>query len=115
MYGASPKGQMVLTPEGRYSVIIVRSDVPKFASKLRTKGTPAENEAAVAGSLAHFGTYTVGAGGRVLVFQAEASSFPNWSPVRLNRPFAAAGDQIKIRATSASGGGAADITWKRIK
>jgi len=115
MYGAEPRGQMLLTPEGRYSVIIVRSGLPKFAANQRTKGSAQENEAVVGGSIAHFGSYSVGAGGKVLVLQSEYSTFPNWNNARLTRPFAIAGDQLKYRVNSASGGGTADITWKRIK
>lgn len=115
MYGPEPRGQLILTAAGRYSLIIVRPDVPKFSSNVRTGGTSLENKEAVAGSIAHFGGYTVGAGGKVLVFQSEFSSFPNWNKTRLTRPFAIAGDQLKYRANSASGGGVADITWKRIK
>lgn len=115
MYGPEPRGQLVLTPEGRYSVIIVRPGLPKFSSNLRTKGTAQENEAAVGGSIAHFGGYSIGAGGKVLVLQSEYSSFPNWNGTRLTRPFAIGGDQLKYRVNSASGGGTADITWKRVK
>jgi len=77
MYGPEPRGQLVLTPEGRYSLIIVRSGVPKFSSNLRTKGTAQENADAVHGGIAHFGSYTVGAGGKLLTFQSEYSTFPN--------------------------------------
>jgi lipocalin-like protein len=115
MYGPEPRGQLVLTPEGRYSVIMVRPDVPKFSSNLRTKGTPQENAAAVGGGIAHFGSYNVGAGGKLLTFQSEYSTFPNWNNTRLIQAFAIAGDQLKYRVRSASGGGTADITWKRIK
>lgn len=115
IYGPEPKGQLILTPAGRYSVIIVRSGVPKFSSNMRTGGTSQENKEAVAGSIAHFGGYSVGAGGKVLVLQSEYSTFPNWNGTRLTRPFAIAGDQLKYRVNSASGGGTADITWKRVK
>ena len=115
MYGAEPRGQLVLTSEGRYSVIMVRSGVPKFSSNLRTKGTAQENADAVHGGIAHFGSYNVGAGGKLLTFQSEYSTFPNWNNTRLIQAFAIAGDQLKYRVKSASGGGTADITWKRIK
>jgi len=52
MYGPEPRGQMVLTPEGRYSVVIVRSGVPKFSSNVRTGGTPQENKDAVGDEVA---------------------------------------------------------------
>src|SRR5215213_5167503 len=59
IWGANPKGQLIFTNNGHYSSHILRSDVPKFASKSRLQGTPDENKAAVYGGIASFGTYTV--------------------------------------------------------
>ena len=53
-YGPGAKGSVVLT-NGRVLLVITRADVPKFASNNRTTGTPEENKAAVAGSIAYFG------------------------------------------------------------
>jgi hypothetical protein len=39
--------------------MFVRPDVPKFASTNREAETPAENKAALQGSLGYFGTYSV--------------------------------------------------------
>jgi hypothetical protein len=58
-FGANPHGQLTLDPNGRFSVIITRSDVPKFATKSRDAGTSEENKAAVQASIAYFGTYSV--------------------------------------------------------
>jgi hypothetical protein len=43
---------------GRFSLIIMRGDLPKYASNKRVDGTPDEYKATVTGSLAYFGTYT---------------------------------------------------------
>ena len=59
MYGANPQGQVMYGADGHLSVIITRSDLPKFASNNRVAGTPEENTAIVQGSLAYFGTYSV--------------------------------------------------------
>src|ERR1700740_5463 len=32
MYGANPQGQLIFDPNGRFTTIFLRSDVPKFAS-----------------------------------------------------------------------------------
>src|SRR3954452_12884761 len=42
-WGENPKGSMVLEANGRYSFIIVRSDLPQFAANSMDKGTPEEN------------------------------------------------------------------------
>jgi lipocalin-like protein len=41
-YGSNPQGQLTYDPDGRFSVIITRSDLPKFASNNRQSGTPEE-------------------------------------------------------------------------
>lgn len=38
-FGPNPRGSMLLTPEGQFSMTIMRSSLPKFASNVRTKGT----------------------------------------------------------------------------
>src|SRR4051812_42396843 len=52
IWGANPKGQLIFTSDGHYSSHILRSDVPKFASKSRLQGTPDENKTAVQGGIA---------------------------------------------------------------
>jgi hypothetical protein len=61
-YGPNPQGQLMYDSNGRISLIITRSDLPKFASNNREAGTPEENKAIVQGSLAYFGTYMVEGG-----------------------------------------------------
>ena len=51
-WGANPTGLLIFTDNGRYSSIIVRSDLPKFAAKNRIQGTADENKAAVHGASA---------------------------------------------------------------
>ena len=53
----------MLDAAGHVVFINMRFDLPKFASKDRTKGTPEEDKAVVAGSFAYFGTYTVNESG----------------------------------------------------
>jgi hypothetical protein len=38
-YGAKPQGQVIFDPKGRFSLVLIRSDVPKFASTDREAGT----------------------------------------------------------------------------
>src|SRR4051794_17546002 len=45
-FGETPKGILILTPDGRFAHIHVASDVPKFASGNRLTG-PAEEYAAI--------------------------------------------------------------------
>ena len=55
LFGPNPQGQETRAANGRVSVIITRSDLPKFASHNRAAGTPEENKVVVQGSIAYFG------------------------------------------------------------
>ena len=58
-WGTNPAGLAIFTDNGRFSVQIMRTDRPKFASNNRMKGTPEEIKATAEGLISYFGTYTV--------------------------------------------------------
>jgi hypothetical protein len=94
MYGPSPQGQQIVDPSGRYSLVIIRSDLPKFASNNRTTATPEENEAVAHGSIAQFGTYSVNDADKTLTTHLEACTFPNWSGTERKVSFSLSGAGI---------------------
>ncbi len=101
---------------GTYTLVSAdTTGLPKFASNNRTKGTPEENQAIVAGSLGHFGKYTVDEKDKAFTFHIEASTYPNWDGTAQKRPFTISGDELRYGTAAASGGGRADLVWKRVK
>jgi Lipocalin-like domain len=52
-FGPNPKGTMTFDSGGRFSIIVTRSDLPKFASNNRETATSEENKAVVQGSIAY--------------------------------------------------------------
>src|ERR1700682_242198 len=93
-YGPNPKGSLIFEANSRFSLQLMRADLPKYASNNRTQGTPAEYKATVEGSLAYFGTYTVS--GTDLNVHIEGSTFPNWigtDQKRIN--LSVTGDELK--------------------
>ena len=115
-YGDKPRGQLILTADGRYSIVITRADMPKIASGSRTKATPEENKAVIDGSIAHSGRYTIEDGGRAITFHIETSTFPNWNGTSQKRPLSLKGDQLTYTVTTPSAGGAPnDVVWRRVK
>jgi hypothetical protein len=116
-FGPNPRGSMLLTPDGRFSMILMRSSLPKFAN-VRTKGTVEENQAVVQGSVAAFGTYTVtGDKEQILNLHMEGSTFPNWDGQDQKRPVTVTGDDMKVinPAPSIGGSGKNTQVWKRAK
>jgi Lipocalin-like domain len=87
----------------------------KFASNNRLQGTPEENEAAVHSSIAYFGTYTVSEADHTLNFHIDRCTFPNWDGTDQKRSVTITGDEMKYSNAAASGGGKAELVWKREK
>ncbi|MBI5075778.1 MAG: lipocalin-like domain-containing protein [Nitrospirae bacterium] len=117
-FGPNPRGSMLLTPDGHFSMTLMRSSLPKFASNVRTKGTAEEYKAVVDGSVAAIGTYTVtGDKEQILNLHIVGSTFPNWDGQDQKRPVTVIGDDMKIinPAPSIGGGGKNTQVWKRAK
>jgi len=114
-FDRSPKGILILDASGHYALELMRAELPKFASNNRTEGTPEENKAAVQGVLAHYGRYSINDTDHSLTFHIEGSSFPNWNGTEQKRPFTHSGDELKWKTAAASGGGSAELVWKRVR
>ena len=114
-FGPNPRGSLIFTANGRYSLTLARTTLPKFASDNRTKGTAEENQAIVSGSLSHFGKYTTDDKDKSFTFHVETSTYPNWDGTTQKRPFTVSGDELKYSTAAASGGGRAELVWKRVK
>jgi hypothetical protein len=114
-YGSNPKGTSFFDANGRFSIILMRAELPKYASNNRTQATSAEYKATVDGSLAYFGTYSVS--GTDLTLHIEGSTFANWTGTDQKRiNLAVTADEIKYVTPTPSGGGpAAPVVWKRTK
>jgi hypothetical protein len=116
-YGPNPKGSLIFEANGRFSLQLMRADLPKYASNNRTQGTPAEYKTTVEGSISYFGTYSVS--GTDLMLHVEGSTFPNWTGTDQKRVnLAVTADELKYTNPTPSGGpaGAAiPLVWKRLK
>jgi hypothetical protein len=114
-FGLTPQGVLMFDASGRFSQVLLRPDLPKYASNNRNEGTAEENKATVQGTLAFFGTYKVE--GTTLIRHIEASSFPNWTGIdqKLSE-LTLTGDELKWTNPAASeGGGTVVVVWKRAK
>jgi hypothetical protein len=114
LYGKNPAGILMFDGNGNYSLTITRSDLPKFASNSRLKGTGDENKAVVTGSITHFGRYSVK--DKTLTFDVKGGSYPNWTGTSQARPLTVKGDQLSYKVAAPSGGGPGnEVVWKRMK
>jgi len=102
VFGVEPKGLYVFTEDGRFSIINMRKDLPRFASGNRMTGTPEENQAIVKGSIALFGRYRVE--GSSLVLAVEGSTWPVWTGTEQPRAFTMSGNEMRWHLASSLGG-----------
>ena len=115
-YGPHPQGQIMYDANGHISVIITRSDLPKFAANSREAGSPEENKAIVQGSIAYFGTYSVSETDSVISYHIEGSTYPNWKGTQQERLFKLSADELTLtNSTTSIGAGTAYSVWKAVK
>lgn len=113
--GDSVKGSLMLDAGGHFSWILVRPDIPKFASNNRLKGTDAEFKATALGVLSYYGTYTVEDSSNSMTMHIEFSSFANFNGANQRRTVKIEGDQLTIVNAAGAAGGTAYVIWKRMK
>jgi hypothetical protein len=75
-WGTPPRGSLLFTPDGRFSIILHRADLPKIIVNNRAQGTSDENKAVVQGSIAFYGTYNV-EDLKTLILKIEGATYPN--------------------------------------
>jgi len=115
-FGDKPNGIAVFERNGHFAFILTRPDVPKYASNNRTTGTPDENQAAVRGVLAQFGTYKINDADHSLTLHIVGSSYPNI--VGIDRKFIITSltkTELKWTVPAATSGGTATTALKRAK
>jgi hypothetical protein len=115
LLGPHPQGQLIFGNDGRYVLLVLSSDLPKFVSGDRQQSTPEENAKIARGNVAHFGTYTVDAAAQVIVFHIQKSTFPNWDAEVQRRPFTLDGDRLTYITPGAFGYGSSKVVWQRVK
>jgi hypothetical protein len=77
LYGENPKGIVIYTSDGYFSLMQARTDLPKLASGRPATATSDEARAVVAGSIAYFGRYSLDETSQVLSVDIQASTFAN--------------------------------------
>ncbi len=112
-FGPNPNGMAMFSPDGHFTVAIARVGRPQFASKSRATGTPDENKAAMAGSNAFFGTYTIDEPTKMLTLRVEGATYPNLEGTTQKRLITSltAGDELTWSNPQTKG----EVAWKANK
>ncbi len=112
-YGEHPVGAFMVDAGGHYSLQVFRPGRPAFASGDRATGTAEEYRTALLGISTHIGQVSIDQAHHQLIFDVEASSFPNWEGKRQVRDYTYK-DGVLTYAVPAYGGGTiAYSVWRR--
>jgi hypothetical protein len=113
-FGQNLKGILIFDNNGRFSFILTRPDLPKFASNNRNTGTTEENRAIVQGSLAYFGTYSLVE--KLIKMHVDGGTWPSWTGTDIERLiFSYSGDELRWTDPTPSIGGKVENVWRRAK
>lgn len=115
-WGSDPKGLLIFTENGRFSLQIMRSDRPKYKSGTRQRASLIENQATTRGTLSYFGTYTVDEADHTIALHIDSSSYPNLSDTDQTRKVTLVGDTLKLENPAPSRGSGPTLqAWERSK
>jgi hypothetical protein len=116
LYGPSPRGLLIYTPDGTMAAQISRSERVRFAFDDMARGTPEGLAAAFSGYVAYFGRYELKEAEGAIVHHVEGSMFPNWCGNAQRRLASLEGDRLTISTPRMRVGGrmgTATLVWGR--
>jgi hypothetical protein len=113
-WGPNPKGAYMFDANGRFAQMLMRSDLPKLASRLQ--GTPEQNKAIAQGAIAMYGTYSVNEADKVISVHFEGSTFAGFVGTDGKRIVTSiTADELKTMNPATSTGTKAESVWRRVK
>jgi hypothetical protein len=113
LFGADPKGLLIFDAGGRYVSVATKRDRTEFRSRNREKWTADEYKAAVLGTRAQFGTWSVNETDRILIQQIEGSITPNNESTEAKRSISFVGDELTLTTTDVAREGSNVMVYRR--
>jgi hypothetical protein len=115
-WGPNAKGLIMFDPSGRFSFLISRASIPKFAAGNVNQGTAEENRAVLQGMISYFGTWSVDEASKTVTTNIEAGSFPNLNGGSQKRIITSlTADELKYTNPATTTGTSSDVVWRRAK
>jgi hypothetical protein len=113
-WGANPKGAYMFDGNGRFTQMLLHSDLPTIDNRMG--GTPDQNKAIAQGVIAMYGTYTVDEANKTIVVHFEGSSFAKFNGTEGKRVVTSiTADEMRTMNPATSTGTKAESVWKRAK
>src|SRR5258708_12669215 len=79
-FGPSPKGVIIFSSDGHFSLFQARAEIPKIPANDRAKPTPEEAQSTVASTIAYYGTYPVDETTKTRPATLPPSPYPTIAP-----------------------------------
>jgi hypothetical protein len=112
-FGSKPVGVNMFSPDGHFSLIFERPDLPKIASNNPAKPTPEEANAITAGSIAYFGTYAVDEASKTITLQIDGTTLPNQLCMAQKRAIKSlTATELTYTNPTSVAGGTIDVTFE---
>ena len=114
-FGPSPKGVIMFSNDGHFSLFQSRAEIPRIAASDRAKATPEEAQTIVASSIAYYGTYAIDENTRVMTVNIAASTYANVAaiPNQKRTITLLTSDELKFDNPRTPNGMTLRTTWKR--
>ena len=114
-FGPSPKGIIIFSGDGHFSLFQSRAEIPKIAANDRAKSTPEEAQSIVASSIAYFGTFLIDEGTKIMTVNLAASTYPNVAaiPNQKRTITLLTADELKFDNPKTPNGMTLRTAWKR--
>ena len=114
-FGAAPKGMIIFSNDGYFSLFQSRAEIPKIAANDRAKATPEEAQSIVAASIAYYGTYSIDENTKMMVVNLAASTYANVAaiPNQKRTITLLTSDELKFDNPRTPNGMTLRTTWKR--
>ena len=112
-FGTAPKGVMIFSSAGHFSLFQSRAEIPKIAANDRARATPEEAQAIVASTIAYYGTYSIDEASKVMSVKLEASTFANVAAIPNQKRIITAltGDELKFNNPRTPSGMTLRTVW----
>ncbi|MET3911859.1 hypothetical protein ABID59_006226 [Bradyrhizobium sp. S3.3.6] len=114
-FGPSPKGVVIFSNDGHFSLFQSRAEIPKIAANDRAKATPEEAQSIVASSIAYYGTYSIDEQTKVMVVNLATSTYANVAaiPDQKRTITLLTADELKFDNPRTPNGMTLRTVWKR--
>jgi hypothetical protein len=116
-FGTDPKGIIIFTSDGHFSLFQSNAEVPRIVSNDRDKATPEEATAVIRASIAYYGAYSLNADEKMLVLTVEGSTFANLigGPEQKRIITSLTAEELRLTNPRTPSGVTLQSVWRRAK